>query len=128
MMQDYKLYEYAIVRLVPKVEREEFINIGVILYCTDFKFLAVSFQVDKLKIKGFDESLDVEELSKNLDSFQAICKGENCGSSIAEMDVSSRFRWLTATRSTILQCSKVHSGFCLNPNYTLQKLMREMVY
>lgn len=127
-MQDYNLYEYAIVRWVPQVEREEFINIGVILYCAKQKFLAVDFQLDSDKMKSFNSSFDSLEFEAHLASFKAICEGKNCNSPIASLDLPSRFRWLTATRSTVLQCSKVHSGFCINPTETLQKLMKEMVY
>lgn len=126
-MQDYSLYEYAIVRWVPQVEREEFMNIGVVLFCAKQKFLAVDFHVDKAKMLSFNSMLDSVELEGNFESFKAICEGKKCASPIASLDLPSRFRWLTATRSTILQCSKVHSGFCENPQITLLKIMKEMV-
>lgn len=126
-MQDYSLYEYAIVRWVPQVEREEFMNIGVVLFCAKQKFLAVDFHIDKAKLLSFNSILDSMELEENLDSFKAICEGKKCESPIAALDLPSRFRWLTATRSTILQCSKLHSGFSIHPQETLQKIMKEMV-
>ena len=126
-MQEQHLYEYAIVRLVPRVEREEFINIGVVLYCAKAKFLEVKFEIDENKIQVLHPDLDLEELKQHLYIFECICKGLLCGSPIADLDLPSRFRWLTATRSTILQSSKVHPGFSINPEETLKKLMREMV-
>lgn len=126
-MQEQHLYEYAIVRLVPRVEREEFLNIGVVLYCSKAKFLAVKFQIDENKIQVLHPALDLEELKQHLYMFECICKGLTCGSLIASLDLPSRFRWLTATRSTILQTSKVHPGFTVHPNTTLEKLLIEMV-
>jgi hypothetical protein len=126
-MQDYNLYEYAVIRVVPRVEREEFLNIGVVLYCAKHKFLQVKFSIDEHKLNTFSASLEIEELKAHLQVFESICEGKKCGSPIAELDLPSRFRWLTATRSTILQSSKVHPGFCLNPQETLLKLMDQMV-
>jgi Protein of unknown function (DUF3037) len=127
MMQDYNLYEYAVIRVVPRVEREEFLNIGVVLYCAKKKYLQAKYIFDEDKLAMFSKSLDIEDLKKHLHVFESICKGENCNSPIAKLDLPSRFRWLTATRSTILQCSKVHPGFCLEPVLTLEKIMDEMV-
>lgn len=126
-MQDYNLYEYAVIRVVPRVEREEFLNIGVVLYCAKQKFLQVKFIIDDHKLNTFSASLDLEEFKTHLLAFESISKGEKCGSPIADLDLPSRFRWLTATRSTILQCSKVHPGFCLSPQETLLKLLAQLV-
>jgi hypothetical protein len=126
-MQDYNLYEYAVIRVVPRVEREEFLNIGVVLYCAKQKFLQVKFMIDEHKLKTFSASLDLEDLKAHLQAFESISKGEKCGSPIADLDLPSRFRWLTATRSTILQCSKVHPGFSMEPMETLTMLLNQLV-
>ncbi len=126
-MQDYNLYEYAIIRVVPKVEREEFLNVGVVLYCAKEKYLQAKFTVDENKLIMFSAGLDIEDLKKHLHVFDCICRGDNCDSPITKLDLPSRFRWVTATRSTILQCSKVHPGYCLEPANTLEKIFDEMV-
>ena len=126
-MQEYNLYEYAVIRVVPRVEREEFLNIGVVLYCAKKKYLQAKFIVDEDKLAMIYAGLNIEDLRKHLYVFDHICKGEHCNSPIAKLDLPSRFRWLTATRSTILQCSKVHPGFCIEPVVTLEKIIDEMV-
>jgi Protein of unknown function (DUF3037) len=126
-MQDNHLYEYAIIRLVPKVEREEFINVGVILYCAKESFLQAKFKIDSDKIKAISTEIDLPELEMYLTTWQKIIEGKKQGGTIGQLPVSSRFRWLTATRSTIIQSSKVHPGFCINPEEKLRQLFAEMV-
>lgn len=126
-MQEQNLFEYAIIRVVPRVEREEFINVGVILFCKKQAFLKGKYHLDKEKLKALSCDLDVEELAKNLHAFMAICDGENTGSPIADLDLPSRFRWLTATRSTVIQCSKVHPGFCIDADQKLEFIFKQMV-
>ncbi|WP_017258920.1 DUF3037 domain-containing protein [Pedobacter arcticus] len=126
-MQEQHLFEYAIIRVVPRVEREEFINVGVILFCKQQHFLKGKFFLDKSKLLALSPDLDIEELEKNLDAFTAICNGKNIGSVIADLDLPSRFRWLTATRSTVIQTSKVHPGFCADANTKLESIFSQMV-
>jgi hypothetical protein len=126
-MQDVHSFEYAIIRVVPKVEREEFINVGVILYCHSHKFLHVMINVDDRKLNVLSEETDVEELKEHLNAFEEICTGSNQSSPIARMDMASRFRWLTAARSTIVQTSKVHPGICTEPKEIIKKLYGEYV-
>lgn len=126
-MQEKDLFEYAVIRLVPRVEREEFINVGVILYCAKQKYLKAVFQLDKDRIKAFCPDPDLEDLHNNLTSYVSICTGSRDSGPIGQLDMPSRFRWLTATRSTILQSSKVHPGFCKDADEKLQQLYREMV-
>lgn len=126
-MQERNLYEYAIIRLVPKVEREEFLNIGVVLYCAKTKFLKAVFYIDENRLKAFSSAIEIDDLKQHLHIFDCICKGQNCDSPIAQLDLPSRFRWLTATRSTILQCSKVHPGLTQNPEETLSQLLEQFV-
>ena len=126
-MQDKHLFEYAVIRVVPRVEREEFLNVGIILYCKTKKFLQCVYQLNKQKLQVLCSSLDCDEVEDNLQSFENICNGNNSAGTIGALDIASRFRWLTATRSTIVQTSKVHPGFCTEPKETLQKLFEQLV-
>lgn len=126
-MQEQHLFEYAIIRVVPRVEREEFINVGVVLFCKQQRFLKGKFVVSENKLLALSDDIDIEELERNLNAFTAICDGKNTGSKISDLDLPSRFRWLTATRSTIVQCSKVHPGFCINADEELNKIFKQMV-
>ena len=126
-MQENYSFEYAIIRVVPKVEREEFLNAGVILYCPQFKFLNCLIKLDEKKLELMCCNTDIDEVKRNLDALEGICKGTATGSPIAKLDIASRFRWLTATRSTIVQSSKVHPGLCDDPDDKLNKLFNKMV-
>lgn len=121
------LYEYAVIRVVPRVEREEFLNAGVILYCRDLRFLNCIVELDTRKLLSFSANACAEEVRTNLDSFSRICNGKLSGGPIAALDTASRFRWLTATRSTVIQSSKVHAGFCTEPEQTLSRLFQQLV-
>lgn len=127
-MQDKYLFEYAVIRVVPRVEREEFINVGVIVYCAKKKYLSTAFQLSDSKLLALDGKLDLTLIAENLNAFVSICEGGSAAGSIGLLEMPERFRWLTATRSTVLQCSKVHPGFCISPQETLQKLMIQLVY
>jgi hypothetical protein len=126
-MLERHLFEYAVIRVVPRVEREEFINAGIILYCAKLKFLRAAYHLDSDRLSMFCADLNIEDLEKNLEAFVQICMGTEAAGPIAKLDAASRFRWLTATRSTVLQTSKVHPGFCLDPTETIEKLKRDLV-
>lgn len=127
-MQDRHLFEYAVIRVVPRVEREEFLNIGIVLFCTKQKFLKMKYVLDEVRLKAFSAKIDIEELKEHLHSFERICAGNQNGGPIAQLEIASRFRWLTATRSTILQTSKVHPGLCkADAGETLERLFDELV-
>jgi len=126
-MHSNHLFEYAVIRIVPRVEREEFLNAGIVLYCRDLHFLDTVYHIDKNKLAAFCVEDCMIELEKNLIAFSSIASGENKNSPIARLDIASRFRWLTATRSTMLQASKVHPGLCSDAAATLQRLFRELV-
>lgn len=121
------LFEYAIIRIVPRVEREEFVNAGVILYCRDLKFLGCRYSINREKVLALCADVDCSEIENYLRAFQKICVGAKDGGPIAALDAAGRFRWLTATRSTPVQCSKVHPGLCADAGATLEKLMGELV-
>ncbi len=126
-MQDKYLYEYAVIRVVPRVEREEFLNVGIILYCSKQGFLEAKIQLNQERFGVFPCGVEVEELEKYLQTWERICKGGKEGGPIGLLPIASRFRWLTATRSTIVQTSKVHPGFCDNASETLEYLFKDLV-
>ena len=126
-MQENHLFEYAVIRVVPKVEREEFLNVGVIVYCAKQRFLQAMFTIDEGRLNAFSADLDIGELKEHLCAFELVCRGGTEGGPIGQLDMASRFRWLTATRSTILQPSKVHPGFCADAAEALARLHALMV-
>src|SRR5690348_5481882 len=122
MKQEQHLYEYATIRVVPAVEREEFVNAGLILFCKKQKYIKVLFKVNEEKIATLCREFDLEELNKNLDAFEKIAKGDKSGGIIATYDIAERFRWLTAVRSSSLQTSRPHPGICKDLDETAEKL------
>ncbi len=121
------LFEYAVIRVMPRVEREEFINVGVILYCAKEKYLRCVFHVDENRLKAFSFELDLGTVLHNIQAIERICLGGKTSGTIGQLDLASRFRWLTATRSTVVQTSKVHPGFCIDAEETLMKLQQQLV-
>lgn len=126
-MQEKHLYEYAVIRLVPRVERGEYINIGVVLYCKSLKTLDFVFQLNKERVLALFPELDLAEVESHLHSFEKICQGTSDSGLIGTQDLASRFRWLTARRSTIIQASEIHPGYCKEPASALKKIFKEMV-
>lgn len=126
-MQQNQLFEYAVIRVVPRVEREEFLNVGVILYCSSQRFLQCMFTIDEQRLAIFADWLDMDELRNRLQAFCYICEGTAAGGPIGKLPLASRFRWLTATRSTIVQTSPVHPGLCINAADKLQRLHAQLV-
>ncbi len=114
------LYEYAILRVVPQVEREEFINIGVILYCHQSRKIAFQYDVPEDLLHQMSPSFEVSSILPFLESMQRHCAGKG---PLGDLPQVSRFRWLTATKSTLLQFSKVHPGYALDPVEELNRLM-----
>lgn len=126
-MQENNLYEYSVIRIVPRVEREEFLNVGVILYCKNKRFLKVLSQLDQQKLKSLHQEADSFQIKENLASFEKISDGDKAAGSIAQFDLPSRFRWLTAVRSSMVQTSRPHPGFTKDPEATLKRLFEELV-
>ncbi|HYK75669.1 MAG TPA: DUF3037 domain-containing protein [Daejeonella sp.] len=126
-MQEKHIFEYAVIRVMPRVEREEFINTGIILYCKSLKYLNCSYVLRQDKLRLICAELDCQELEKHLIAFKSITLGQEKDSPIAFLPQTERFRWLTATRSTVLQCSKVHTGLTLDPDETFNKLLETLV-
>lgn len=127
MMPDNHVFEYAVIRVVPHVEREEFINVGVILFCKHFQFLQAKWMLDEKLLAMLAPGIDIAEVKENLCAFDIISKGGADAGSIGQLDIAERFRWLTATRSTILQPSNVHPGYTNDPQSTLDKLFDQLV-
>ena len=126
-MHNKVTYEYAIIRIVPKVEREEFFNVGVLLFSKRKKFLGIKYHIDQKKLEAFSEDLDFDFIKTYLQAWVLICDGSKNGGPIGQLEISDRFRWLAATRSTIIQSSKTHSGLCSDPEEALEYLFRTRV-
>lgn len=126
-MHEQHLYDYAVIRVVPKVEREEFINVGLMLYCKRQKYLRIQYQIPAEKIILFCTEFDLDQLKINLDSFVALCEGKKGAGPIAQFEKDERFRWLTAIKSSSIQTSRPHSGFSKNLDATFNKLYSELV-
>jgi len=126
-MSERTVYEYAVVRVVPRVEREEFINVGVALFCRKQRYAAVKFHLDEHKLKAIYKDIDLGLIKAHLESFQRICIGEKNAGKIATLEQDERFRWLTANRSTLIQCSPTHIGMCIAAEDTHQQLLKNLV-
>lgn len=126
-MQEKLTYEYSIIRVVPKVEREEFVNIGLIMFCKRAKFLKVKTFLHTEKILLLNQEFDIENLCLALASFEKIINKPNEGGVIASYDLADKFRWLTAVKSSCLQTSKPRIGISDNPEKTFDKIYIEMV-
>jgi hypothetical protein len=126
-VHDHSSYDYAIVRVVPRVEREEFVNVGVIVSCPAMDFLQARIELDEQRLKALDPNIDVEAIRTHLASIPAICSGGSQGGPIGRLPRRERFDWLVAPRSTIIQTSKVHTGRCSDPAALLEHLLNAMV-
>ena len=126
-MQEKCTYEYAIIRIVPKAEREEFFNVGVILFSKRKKFLGIKYAINETKLKAFMSEVELDVFENYLHAWKLICDGAPFGGRIGEFEQSDRFRWLTACRSTIIQSSKTHPGFDSDPAKALENIFEKMV-
>ena len=126
-MPDRYSFNYAVVRVVPHAEREEFMNVGVILSCHATGYLDAAFAVDGKRLAAFAPGLDVAELQAHLEAIRLICEGGDAGGAIGRLPRRARFDWLVAPRSTIVRTSPVHAGLCSDPQQALQQLLRKMV-
>ena len=120
-------YDYAIVRVVPQVERGECINVGVILFCRMRRYLAIRIAIDTQRLTAFAPSLNINDVQDALEQLERVCKGGEDSGPIGQLSLSERFHWLVAPRSTIIQTSPAHSGLSSNPERTLDHLMKTMV-
>jgi len=120
-------YDYAIVRVVPRVERGEFINVGVILFCRTRRFLAARVALDAGRLLALAPDIDVASIQTQLDSIPSIAAGDADGGTLARLPQADRFHWLVAPHSTVIQTSPVHCGLCTDPAATLEDLMGKIV-
>ena len=126
-MQGKHLFEYAVIRVLPKVEREEFINVGIILFSKRAKYIRMMYRLDAERLNAFSTELDLDFLNETLKSFERICNGNKEAGVIAQFDIPERFRWLKAVRCSCIQTSRPHSGFSDNLDQTIEKLFVELV-
>ena len=126
-MPEKYVYEYAIIRVLPRVERGEFLNVGVVLYCKRQDFLQAKIAVNAERLLALFPEADLQEITNHLKAFEQICRGHQPAGPIAALDLTSRFRWLTAKRSTVIQASELHPGLCEDAKETLEILFEKMV-
>ena len=126
-MPDHSAYDYAVIRVVPRVEREEFVNVGVVVSCPERNFLEARIEVDPARIAALDPTLDIESLRAHLATIPLICRGGEAAGPIGRLPPRERFHWLIAPRSAVIQVSPAHTGRCEDPAALLARLMETMV-
>jgi len=126
-MHDKYIFEYAVIRVVPKVDREEFINVGLILFSKRLKRLKIKFELPEQKIRCFCKDFDIDQLKLNLEAFEKICTDKTNRSPISLFEIDEKFRWITAIKSSSLQTSRPHPGYTTNIDETFDKLYHELV-
>ena len=120
-------FDYAVLRVVPRVEREEFLNAGVILFCLERRFLQARVRLDEDRLRVFGPGLDVDQVRRHLEAYPRVCEGVAEAGPIAQLTQRERFHWLVAPRSTIIQVSAAHSGLCEAPEQALEQLFQQLV-
>ncbi len=120
-------FDYAVVRVVPRVEREEFVNSGVIVFCLQEEFLEARVHVDEPRLKALWPEVDIDLVRQHLAAFPRICSGDPVAGPIARLTRRERFHWLVSPRSTIIQVSPVHSGLCETPALAVEHLVRQLI-
>ncbi len=127
-MPDRHAFEAAIIRIVPRVEREEFMNAGAVLFCSARRYLRARIEPDWARLEAFAPGLvDRAELAQHLAHIVRVCDGDPLAGDIAALAATERFQWLVAPRSTVIQCSAVHAGYCTDPDAALERLLETMV-
>lgn len=120
-------YDYAVVRVVPRVERGEFINVGIILWCASQDYLGARMELDEARLRALDPNVNIEAVRSHLASIPRVCAGGPEAGQIGALSRRERFDWLVAPRSTIIQVSPVHTGRCTEVAATLEHLLNVMV-
>lgn len=126
-MQDQNLYEYAVIRYVPNVEREEFVNVGVVMMCKRRRWIKVELHIDRERINVLWPDADIEALNRQLQSFADIASGKKTAGPISQYPVEERFRWITAVKSCVIQTSRPHPGMTSDLEYTFARLLADLV-
>jgi hypothetical protein len=122
-----KPFEYAVLRVVPRVERGECINAGVVLYCQEQRFLDARVHLDPERLKALDPDVDLEAVLAHLEAVRSVCAGGPEAGAVGRLPPGERFGWLVAPRSTVVQASPVHTGLTDDPEAELERLLRSMV-
>ena len=120
-------FEYATIRIVPRVEREEFINAGVVVFCLARKQLLCRMLIEEARLKALWPEIDLKVVGEHLDAITRVCKGDPDAGPIAKLSVRERFHWLVSPRSTMIQVSPVHSGICLSPEEALEEVFGRVI-
>jgi hypothetical protein len=120
-------YQYVVLRCVPRVEREEFVNVGVVLYCQTSDFLDVRWGVDRDRLRALDPQLDLDQVCEALEFVAGVCAGDERGGTAAKQPLGTRFGFLMAPRSTVLQPGPVHGGVTTDPAAELERLLDRLV-
>ncbi|MDQ6681349.1 MAG: DUF3037 domain-containing protein [Pseudomonadota bacterium] len=126
-MPDHSTYDYAVVRIVPRVERGEFVNAGVILSCASTGFLQARIELDEARLLALDAGADLPGLRAALAAIPIVCAGGAVAGPIGALSVRERFHWLVAPRSASIQTSAVHTGRCVDLSETMERLLERMV-
>ncbi len=127
-MRELATYDYAIIRVVPRVDREEFVNVGAIVSCERPALLVAKIAVEPARLLALDPAIDLDTLRAHLDAIPRICAGAADAGPIAALPIRARFHWLTARRSALVQTSPVHSGRCEDPRQVVDHLLARMVH
>jgi Protein of unknown function (DUF3037) len=120
-------FDYAILRVVPRVEREEFVNAGVVVLCLERQFLDARIVVDEPRLRALWPQIDVELVRRHLEAFRSVAQGDPAAGPIARLSLRERFHWLVSPRSTIIQVSPVHTGICGEPEKVVEHLMKRVL-
>jgi hypothetical protein len=126
-VHEHDTYDYAVIRVVPKVEREEFVNAGVIVLCSARQFLGARIELVEKRVTAIDPGVDMECIRKHLGTFLAICNGGSEAGPLGRLSQRERFEWLVSPRSTVIQTSRPHTGRCADPEAVLEHLLDTMV-
>ncbi len=126
-MHEKSVYEYAVVRIVPRVEREEFVNVGLLMMCKRRRRLEMRMKIDMTKLAAMAPATDLDDAIRQLHGFERICRGESAAGPIAQYPVEERFRWLTAAKSACVQTSRPHPGLTTDFDNTFDRLFAELV-
>lgn len=121
-------FDYAVLRVVPRVERGEFVNVGAIVFCRTLRFLEARFHLDPLRLAALGSDLDISAVEQRLELIRVVCAGGAKAGPIGELSQADRFHWLIAPRSTVVQPSPVHTGLCDDPTVALERILKTMVY
>lgn len=126
-MPALRSFDYAVYRVVPRAEREEFVNAGVVLFCLELDFLEVRIELDRARVQALFPGADLALIEDHLNAVRTIATGGEGSGPIGKLSIRERFHWLVAPRSTVLQVSAVHTGLCESPERAIEQLMTSMV-